>query len=222
MFLARNDANWSFVFSTGFQIDLSKYSNSLGAHREPPDQHVWYVCLFWFADQFLGESRRLKHSGGDQCSNNCHLFEETYLCNTHTIVYTAHIFTYIHIYIYTYIHIYIYTYIHIYIYIFIYSGIYIHIDIPCSHDVFLHLSFTWSKDTPQSQKDSPSSRSAAKPGRQAIVAGGVDLQVAWKLHAKRTLGMIGFGSFLVSINSKGITRVFFVFFFWGGGGVMNF
>ena len=30
--------------------------------------------------------------------------------------------------------------------------------------------------------------------------------------------MIGFGSFLVSINSKGITRVFFCFFFWGGGG----
>ena len=112
MFLARNDASWSFGFCTGFQIDLSKYSNSLGAHREPPDQHVWYVCLFWFADQFLGESRRLKHSGGDQCSNNCHLFEETYLCNTHTIVYTAHIFTYIHIYIYIYLYIfwYLYTY----------------------------------------------------------------------------------------------------------------
>ena len=205
MFLARNDASWSFGFCTGFQIDLSKYSNSLGAHREPPDQHVWYVCLFWFADQFLGESRRLKHSGGGSMQQQLSSFRGNISMQyTHDRIYSTYI--------------YIYTYIHIYIYIFIYSGIYIHIDIPCSHDVFLHLSFTWSKDTPQSQKDSPSSRSAAKPGRQAIVAGGVDLHVAWKLHAKRTLGMIGFGSFLVSINSKGITRVFFVFFLGGGRG----
>ena len=191
------------VFVQVFRLTCQNTQTHWVLTGSPPTNMFDMFVYFGLQINFLESLGDWSIAGGINAATTV-IFLRKHIYAIHTRSYIQHI----------YLHIYIYTYIHIYIYIFIYSGIYIHIDIPCSHDVFLHLSFTWSKDTPQSQKDAPSSRSAAKPGRQAIVAGGVDLQVAWKLHAKRTLGMIGFGSFLVS-NSKGISRVFF---FGGGGG----
>ena len=177
-----------------FEIDLSNESNSLGAHRESTTNIFDMFVCFGLQINVLESLRDWSIAVGINAATSV-IFLSIYTQYT-----VRHIYNYIYTKYIQYIYIFTictYTYDHIYNI----SRTHIYILITCSHHVFLHLCFTGSKDTPrQSQKSAPSSPSPVKAGRQAIVTGGVDLQVAWKLYAKRTLGMIGFGCFFSAIQ----------------------
>ncbi len=167
-----------------FEIDLSNESNSLGAHRESTTNIFDMFVCFGLQINVLESLRDWSIAGWGSMQQQVSSFWVYIhnICHIYNYIYTKYIQ-------------YIYN-MYIYIRSYIQYITYTYILITCSHHVFLHLCFTGSKDTPrQSQKSAPSSPSPVKAGRQAIVTGGVDLQVAWKLYAKRTLGIIGFGCF---------------------------